>query len=122
MADSNKTKYVKVTDGEDEDGNPINVGYHSVPGDYRLPRASEGESYSFVSEAEAREHHPALFGIAPEADPLTDEDIQEQIAVLQAQLIGSAKKKPAAKKPAADPAAAKSTSSTPAAAEDKPEE
>lgn len=51
-------KYVKVTDDEA-------VGYHSVENDFKLPHAAEHESYEFVSAADARKAHPALFGKDP---------------------------------------------------------
>lgn len=72
------TKYLETTDENDPKG--PQVGVHSVDADTRLPLASEGQTYRWISEEEARAAHPALFGVVKQ---LTDEEIDEQIAALQ---------------------------------------
>jgi len=79
MADTESTiKYLKVTDTSSHVG--ATVGYHSVDTAdiidangkataFELPKLmGDGQSFEWVSEAEARKNHPALFGIDPNAE------------------------------------------------------
>lgn len=97
-----EVKYIEVTD---ETGDPklpksSRVGIHSVPADFKLPAAQEGQSYRFITEAEARAHEMrgGLFGEVPQEASLSEDDIQDQINDLQLALKAAqvAKKKEAA--------------------------
>ena len=59
------TKFLKITDLA---GAKPAVGYHDVDDEFELPLSTKYDKYEFVSEEEARENHPALFGIAEEAE------------------------------------------------------
>lgn len=106
--DKEEVKYLEVTD---ETGDPklpksSRVGVHSVPLDFKLPAAQEGQGYRFISEEEARVHEMrgGLFGESPEDVPLSEEDIQDQIDDLQLALKAAQDAK----------AATKTTKTTPA--------
>lgn len=69
MATEEKALFIEVTDFT---GDPkltsSRVGVHSVQEGFRLPRTEEGQSFRFITEAEASVH-PArggLFGETPE--------------------------------------------------------
>jgi len=54
------TKYIKTTD---RTGLVPQSGYHDVDDDFVLPPSDKDTQFEFVTEAEARIAHPALFGV-----------------------------------------------------------
>ena len=60
------SKFIKVTDTSN-DKKPPQIGYHDVDEDFVLPLETATTKFEFVDEKEAKENHPALFGIAPVA-------------------------------------------------------
>ena len=57
------TQYLKITDLA---GVKPAVGYHDVDDDFELPLSTKYDKFEFVKESEARQMHPALFGVAVE--------------------------------------------------------
>ena len=74
------TKYIKITDTA---STVPAIGYHDVEDDYVLPLSSKYDTFEFVTEKEARENHPAIFGavdaetVAPKKDTKKVEEVKK---------------------------------------------